>query len=91
LLLKTQTAGRMLMAEVLERSSLLAEMDKRKTEPYAILCADQDFMALDQFAGNTAPMNSEMMVLSVTNLPHTEEEPDMLSGTKTTASVTILN
>ena len=76
------------MAEVSERSSLLAEMVKRRMVHYAIPNAELVSTELDQSAGSTALMASEMMELSAISPHHTEEELVMPSGTKTSARET---
>ena len=78
------------MVEVSARSSLLVEMVSRKTEPYATPNAEMDSTESAQYAGNTAPLNSEMMELSAINPAHMEEVLGMLSGMRMNATVTTL-
>lgn len=80
----------MLMAEVLEKSLLLAEMACRKTVPCAILTVKMDTMASALSAGRVAHHPS--LILESTALNHlpTVVESDILSGTKPDAKETIL-
>jgi hypothetical protein len=76
------------MAEVSERSSLLAEMVKRKMVHFATPNAELVSTELDQSVGSIALMASEMMELSATSPHLTEEELVIPFGTKTSARET---
>lgn len=82
------TAGRMHMEEGSERSSLLADLIRRKTELFAIQFAEKVSTVLDLSAGSIAHLSSEMMAVSVPNLLHMGEVLDTQSGMRTNARET---
>lgn len=78
------------MAVELVRSSLLAEMVKKRMVLSVTPIAEKDFTVLVQSVGNTAQITSEMMAPSVTNLQLMVEVLDMPSGIETTVRETTL-
>jgi hypothetical protein len=78
------------MAVVSVKLSLLAEMEKKRMELFATHCVELASTESDQFAGNTALMDSVMMVPSAISLTHMDVELDTQFGMKTNVTVKIL-
>ena len=77
------------MAVVLVKLSLLAEKETKRMELFATHYAKLASTELDLSAGNTVPMDSVMMVLSVISLMPTDVELDTQFGMKTNVIVKI--
>ena len=79
------------MAVVSERSSPHALLTKKRMELFAILGAGRDSTELALSAGNTVPVDSEMMVHSVLSPLLMVAVLDILCGMRISATVKILN
>jgi len=78
IMMKTQElVGETRMAEEPVKSSLTVQQTKRKMELSAILNVKLTTMELAQYAGKIVHLDLEMMVLSVANQVHMEEERDL--------------
>ena len=89
-LLQLPTAGRMLMVEVLEKSSLLAEMAKKRMVPFAILIAKMATMGSALFAGRDVLQDLLTLEVTVSNLQLMEEVLDTLFGITISANMKTL-
>lgn len=89
-LLQLPTAGRMLMVGVLEKSSLLAEMAKKRMVPFAILTAKMATTGSALFAGRDVLQDLLTLEVTVSNLQLMEEVLDTLFGITISANMKTL-